>query len=293
MTGGPGTGGAKPHVQHRRYRVSSEIELAADTWGRADAPPVVLLHGGGQTRHAWSGTGRALAADGYFVASVDLRGHGESSWPADGDYSLDAFVDDVAALARQLGTPPVLVGASLGGLSSLYAAATIEPPIARGLVLVDIATRSEASGVEKIVAFMRAAPDGFASLDEAADLIAAYLPHRPRRNDIEGLRKNLRHGADGRWRWHWDPRFIDGVRRPRVIDKVEMLDDAARRLTLPTLLVRGRMSEIVSEAGARHFLELAPHAQYVDIAGAGHMVAGDRNDAFTEAVRQFLADLDR
>jgi pimeloyl-ACP methyl ester carboxylesterase len=254
---------------------------------------VVLLHGGGQTRHAWSGTGRALAADGYFVVSVDLRGHGESSWPEDGDYSLDAFVDDVAALARQLGTPPVLVGASLGGLSSLYAAATIAPPIARALVLVDIATRSEAGGVEKIVAFMRAAPDGFASLEEAADLIAAYLPHRPRRKDIEGLRKNLRHGADGRWRWHWDPRFIDGMRRPRVIDKVEMLDDAARRLRLPALLVRGRMSEIVSEEGARHFLELAPHAKYVDIAGAGHMVAGDRNDAFTGAVREFLADLDR
>ncbi len=279
-----------PTVPHR-YVLSTGIELAADTWGDATAAPVVLLHGGGQTRHAWSGTGVALARDGFFVASCDLRGHGESSWPDDGDYSLDAFVDDVTALSTQFATLPVLVGASLGGLSSLFAVAMAERPIARALVLVDIATRTEPAGVEKIVAFMRAAPEGFASLEEAADLIASYLSHRPRPKDLDGLRKNLRHGADGRWRWHWDPRFIDGIRRPRVIDKQEMLDEAARKLNLPTLLVRGRMSDIVSEEGARHFLDLAPHAQFVDVAGAGHMVAGDRNDAFTDAVRSFLRDL--
>jgi hypothetical protein len=52
--------------------------------------------------------------------------------------------------------------------------------------------------------------------------------------------------------------------------------------------VRGKLSDLLSEEGARHFLELAPHAKYADVSGAGHMVAGDRNDLFTQAVRGFL-----
>ena len=269
--------------------------LGTDVAGDPGGPPVVLLHGGGQTRHSWGTTLKALAEHGWRAYAVDLRGHGDSEWAADGDYTLDAFAGDVVAIARALGTPPALVGASLGGIASL--AAIGEHPdddIARALVLVDVAPRIEEQGRNRIGAFMAEhMNDGFASLDEVADAIQRYNPHRPRPSDLSGLQKNLRHGSDGRWYWHWDPQFIQGrlgspdETRSSLVDPVR-LQKAARALAIPTLLVRGRVSDLLSEEGARELLELVPHATLVDVAGAGHMVAGDRNDLFNDAVVSFL-----
>jgi pimeloyl-ACP methyl ester carboxylesterase len=161
-------------------------------------------------------------------------------------------------------------------------------PLMSAIVLVDIAPKVERSGSDKIIAFMSARPDGFATLEEAADVIAEYLPHRPRPTDLSGLQKNLRLQADGRYRWHWDPAWIVDVESRRAVNHEDDLDRYARVLNIPTLLVRGRQSDLLSEEGARHFLDLVPHAEYVDVAGAGHMVAGDRNDAFTSGVVEFL-----
>jgi pimeloyl-ACP methyl ester carboxylesterase len=266
------------------------LRLRAAAFGAEGAPPVLLLHGGGQTRHAWGGTAEALAEDGWGPLAVDLRGHGESDWAPDGDYAFESFAADVAALARACPSPPVLVGASLGGIASLLAVGYHAAP-ARALVLVDVAPRIELAGAQRIMAFMTAQPEGFASLEEVADAVAGYLPHRERPRDLGGLAKNLRRGDDGRLRWHWDPRFMTGD-GPRVAggDYTERMDGAARALRIPTLLVRGRLSDLLSEAGAQHFLELVPHARYADVSGAGHMVAGDRNDRFTRAVRDFLRE---
>jgi non-heme chloroperoxidase len=256
---------------------------------------VVLLHGGGQTRHSWGTTLNVLGEKGWRAYSIDLRGHGQSEWAPDGDYTLDAFAGDVRAVARTFDAPPALVGASLGGISSL--AAIGEAPdehVASALVLVDVAPRIEVAGRERIGAFMlENMASGFGSLDEVADAIQAYNPHRPRPSDLSGLKKNLRHGDDGRWYWHWDPAFIGGrmgsedETRSSIIDP-HRLEKAARALTVPTLLVRGRVSDLLSEEGARELLELVPHARLVDVAGAGHMVAGDRNDLFNDAVVNFL-----
>ena len=272
--------------------------LAADAAGDPADPPVVLLHGGGQTRHSWGTTLGALADKGWRAYAIDLRGHGNSEWAADGDYTLDAFAGDVLAVVGELGTPPALVGASLGGIAAL--AAIGEHPdqeVGRALVLVDVAPRMEEQGRMRIGAFMAEhMEDGFASLDEVADAIQAYNPHRPRPSDLAGLSKNLRQGADGRWYWHWDPAFIGGrlggadETRSSLIDPTR-LANAAAALTIPTLLVRGRVSDLLSEQGARELLELVPHAEMVDVAGAGHMVAGDRNDLFNNAVVDFLARL--
>jgi non-heme chloroperoxidase len=224
--------------------------------------------------------------------TLDARGHGDSGWSEDADYRLESFVDDVLAACEQIGGRPVLVGASLGGLTSLLLEGEIAPGTARAVVLVDVAPRVESEGAMRIHAFMTARPEGFASLEEAADAIASYLPHRPQRGVPPGLAKNLRQGADGRWRWHWDPAFLD-ARSLAAVNDVGRLRACSRRLAPPTLLVRGRMSDIVSEAGAREFLEDCPHAQFVDVSEAGHMVAGDRNDAFTAAVLDFLGDASR
>ena len=272
------------------FATGSGLTLVGDAWGPPDAAPVLLLHGGGQTRHAWAGTAVALAARGWRAISLDQRGHGDSSWDPAGDYARSTYADDVIDVARALRKPPVLVGASLGGIASLLAIhrAGPQPPLAAALVLVDIATRMEPAGIERIFAFMQGHPDGFASLEEAADAIAAYNPHRPRPKDLAGLRKNLRLGDDGRWRWHWDPAFM-GTRDPAEPPREHHeADVAAESLTIPTLLVRGRMSDILSEAGVRVFLGQAPHARFADITDAGHMVAGDRNDVFCEAVLDFL-----
>jgi pimeloyl-ACP methyl ester carboxylesterase len=268
--------------------------LAADAAGDPTGPPVVLLHGGGQTRHAWGTTLEHLAEHGWRAYTVDLRGHGESEWAADGDYTLQALAGDVHALAASFSEPPALVGASLGGISSLSAIGHHpDKTVASALVLVDVAPRMEPEGRDRIGDFMRRnMEEGFGSLEEVADAIARYNPHRPRSSDFSGLRKNLRE-RDGRWYWHWDPAFISGKfgesdeTRTALIDPVR-LQNAARALRLPTLLVRGRVSDILSEEGAREFLELVPHAELANVTGAGHMVAGDRNDLFNDAVVDFL-----
>ncbi len=271
------------------------LRLAADVDGPDDGPTVVLLHGGGQTRHSWTGTWRVLAAAGFRALSLDLRGHGDSEWPEDGDYSFEAFADDVRAVADGLPAPPVLVGASLGGIASMFAIADAprQADVARALVLVDVAHRLEVAGRDRIGDFMTAHLDGFASLEEAADAIAVYNPHRPRPRDLSGLAKNLRQRPDGRWVWHWDPRFLDGrfgsadETRTETIGH-ERLDNAADALTVPTLLVRGRSSDLLSDEGAQDFLRRVPHAEFADVAGAGHMVVGDRNEVFNRAILDFV-----
>lgn len=255
---------------------------------------VLLVHGGGQTRHSWGGTARTLAARGWIALAYDQRGHGDSDWIAEAAYASEDYARDLVAVARQAaergyGTP-VVVGASLGGIAGLLAAGELDTSALRALVLVDVTPDMKPEGVDRVRAFMGAhAEDGFASPDEAADAISAYLPHRPRPRDLSGLAKNLRRRPDGRWRWHWDPRLLDSPRHVAELDA--RLKAAAGRLTIPVLLVRGRDSELVGEAEAEAFRELAPHAEIEDVRGARHMVAGDRNDVFADAVENFLARL--
>lgn len=275
-----------PHNIH--FAVDDSLTIRGEAWGASDAPPVLLLHGGGQTRYAWGNTARTLAAQGWYAIALDLRGHGESDWAPDGDYSIDAFVADLHGVATRLSQAPALVGASLGGITSLLAEGEATEPMSTAVVLVDVTPRIEEKGAERILSFMKAYPQGFARLEEAADAVAEFLPHRSRPRDLSGLAKNLRQGPDGRYRWHWDPQMLNSFQLDRVRNPARMLA-AAKGLRSPTLLVRGRMSDVVSEAAVAEFRSLAPHAQYVDVAGAGHMVAGDQNDAFSEAVVNFLA----
>ena len=281
-------------MERCEFEVEAGLVLVADRFPAQGARrgAVLLAHGGGQTRHAWGGTARALAAGGFEALSLDLRGHGESGWARDGDYGTERFAADLVTVARRVDGPVALVGASLGGLAGMLAAGELAPEAFSRVVLVDVTPRLEPAGVAGIVGFMRADLErGFGSLEEAADAIERYLPHRRGRRNPEGLRKNLRRDEDGRWRWHWDPRFMTA---PRDEDDPERrtarLERALGAVTVPLLLVRGRTSELVSEAGVEAFLRCAPAARFVDVADAGHMVAGDRNDAFTDAVRAFLGE---
>ncbi len=264
--------------------------IAGDRWGDPDGPLVILQHGGGQTRHAWRRVGSHLGDVGYNAVAMDARGHGDSDWAEDGNYERDVMVEDLARVVAQIdGGPPILVGASMGGNTSLAALGEGKVEGA-ALVLVDIAPRIRSAGAEKIGQFMGQKPDGFDSLEEVAEAIAAYQPHRERPRTLDGLAKNVRLGPDGKYHWHWDPRFR---RRPFMsTDEIRMrtrrLEASARNLTVPTLLVRGGLSDVLDEEGAQAFLALVPQAEYVNVKDAAHMVAGDRNDIFGDRVIEFL-----
>lgn len=262
------------------------VRIAGDSWGPRDGPLVLLQHGGGQTRHAWKGTGEALGAAGFHAVAIDARGHGDSDWDPQGRYGQNLMVRDLQCVVAALGQQrPVLVGASMGGGTSLVAAGEGHVDAA-ALVLVDVAPHIEAAGVGNIQAFMNQRPEGFASLEEVAAAIASYQPHRQRPRKLDGLAKNVRLGPDGRYHWHWDPRFMEKERD--LAQRAARLEACARHLNIPTLLVRGGLSDLLSEEGAQAFLRLCPHSEYVRVNDAAHMVAGDRNDIFASAVIEFL-----
>ena len=265
------------------------VTIRGDAWGPEDGPIVLLQHGGGQTRHAWKGAGETLGAAGYRAVAFDARGHGDSDWSHDGIYGNDENVRDLLAVVKALGgSAPILVGASMGGGTSLVAIGDGHLQAA-ALVLVDMAPKIEPEGSRKIREFMDQKPEGFDTLEEVAEAIANYQPHRKRPRNLDGLAKNIRLAPDGKYRWHWDPRF-----RRRSITPEEMrartrhMEECAANLTVPTLLVRGGLSDVLDEAGAQAFLKLVPHAEYVNVTDAAHMVAGDRNDIFATAVIDFL-----
>jgi pimeloyl-ACP methyl ester carboxylesterase len=271
----------------RRQLAGAGVTLAADVGGDPEAPPVILMHGGGQTRGSWGKAAAVLVQAGYHVVSLDLRGHGESDWATDGDYRLDAFVADLHKVIATLPHPPALVGASYSGFTALTAVGECDAALASALILVDVTPTVDADGAETIIRFMESAPHGFASVQEAADAVSAYLPHRPRPRSAAGLAKNLRKRVDGRYYWHWDPEFIRSIRRERVVDG-RRLAEAARRVKIPTQLIRGRHSEVVSAAAVQEFRNLVPSAEYAELGDARHMIAGDSNDKFAAAVIDFL-----
>jgi len=286
---------------HESFTGAANNRLDADVFGD-NGPPVLLLHGGGQTRHSWRCTAEKLASKGYTAYALDQRGHGTSEWVANGAYEFQDFSADAKLVAMEISrrsdVKPIVVGASLGGIAALLAEGEPERAndahIFSALVLVDITPRVDMTGVNKVLGFMRAhAKEGFATIADAAHIVAQYLPHRPRPKSNEGLKKNLRRSADGRWRWHWDPRFLDVPRAARANRRQleAALQEATRRIEIPMLLVRGASSELVKESHVQEFLRLVPHAEYVNVGDARHMVVGDRNDRFSAAVLSFIGRL--
>ncbi|MHB9848812.1 alpha/beta fold hydrolase [Streptomyces krungchingensis] len=277
------------HHEHIAFRGARGARVVADRWSPTtpEHGVVLLMHGGGQTRHSWARTVRKLATDGWVAITVDARGHGDSEWSADGEYTLDGFVADLYSVVDTLDRPPVVIGASLGGRTALVAEGE-RPGTTAGLVLVDIAPRVDAAGQARVRAFMASAPNGFSSLAEVAEAVNAYSPRRRTSRNLEGLKKNVRQHADGRWYWHWDPRFLESSTDERNF-AVGRLRRAASNVTVPTMLVRGDHSDMVTAEAANELLELVPSARLVEVA-AGHMITGDDNDVFTSHLRGFLTE---
>jgi pimeloyl-ACP methyl ester carboxylesterase len=278
----------KNGIERRDFRTADGALIVADVGGDPQQPTVVLMHGGGQTRHSWSGAMRALVNAGYQVINFDARGHGESGWSPDGRYSPTSRVADLAAVLKDIQSPVALVGASMGGATALFAIGEDIRPPAAALIMVDIVPRPDPVGTKKITAFMQSHPEGFATLAAAAEAVSAYNPHRPRPKDIGGLAKNLRKRSDGRYYWHWDPRMLDGDGQSEPGVMAETLIACTRKVRVPTLLVRGLASEVVTDQSVEEFRHYLPSLEVFNVPNAGHMVAGDRNDAFNDGVVQFL-----
>ena len=277
-------------VRRIDFRGDGDLVLAADAFGHSDDPCIILLPGGGQTRFAWRRSAEVFAQRGYYVLSFDLRGHGDSGWAMNGDYSIDSFARDVVCIARQAPVGAIIMGASIGGIAALVAAGESPTPFARALVLIDVVPQMSEASLDRIRAFMSAGADGFANIEEASALVRAYLPHRPPRS-ARALRNNLRKREDGRLYWHWDPAFHAGSKQRAEAGMLLRMQTATRGIRVPLLLVCGERSEVVDEPAIAHLLQLLPHAKCVQVAGARHMVAGDRNDAFGTAVLDFLSEL--
>jgi pimeloyl-ACP methyl ester carboxylesterase len=274
-----------------KFQGAEDITLVADEWNRgaqsaAGRPTVLMLHGGGQNRFSWKNTGQILADQGLHVVALDSRGHGDSDRSPDANYTVDALCADTLAVIDQIGRPVMLIGASMGGMTGMLVADTAGPDKVTKLVLVDVVPHYEKDGSARIRDFMASGIDGFESLEEAADAVAAYLPYRTKPRSPEGLKKNLRL-RDGRWYWHWDPAFLTVPKDDRFV-RMEKLERAVTDLTIPILLIRGKLSDVVSIDGVKDFLRKVPHAEFVELSDAGHTAAGDDNDAFSEVVVQFV-----
>ncbi len=274
-------------IRRRQIWTDDGIRLSLRYYGDDRAPVVLMAHGFGQTQFAWENTGRRLAAAGWQAVSYDARGHGESDRAPSGEYDFDQFVEDFRRVCASLPHPPVVIGASMGGLGALLAHSEKPKVELDSLILVDITPRWDERGVSAILAFMRQNPDGFGSLEEASEAIRSFLPHRRRNgNPSTNLNRNLHQAADGRWYWHWDPAMLALAEKSSNLQS--RLQSASRRLKLPTLLVTGGNSELIGGEHAEEFLKLAPHAEHVEVEDASHMVAGDANDRFLSAIRPFL-----
>ncbi|MGH3594927.1 MAG: alpha/beta fold hydrolase, partial [Mycobacterium sp.] len=268
------------------------ITLVADEWNRgsdaaADRPTILMLHGGGQNRFSWKKTGQVLAGEGFHVVALDSRGHGDSDRAPGADYAVETLTADIMHVLDAIGRPVILIGASMGGLTGILVADRAGPHMVTRLVLVDVVPRFEKNGSARIRDFMFSHIDGFSSLEEAADAVAAYLPYRTKPRSPEGLKRNLRL-RDGRWYWHWDPAFMTKPGDDPQL-RTEKFERAAMDLTIPVLLIRGKLSDVVSPEGVRHFLATVPNAEFVELSDAGHTAAGDDNDAFSDVVVGFVA----
>jgi pimeloyl-ACP methyl ester carboxylesterase len=262
------------------------LELAGNAYGDPAAPPVLFFHGGGQSRNAWLGSARTVAASGYFGISFDLRGHGESDWAADGDYLLDAFGRDVEQLLHQFDRPATLVGASRGGQAALVGGARHSNRV-RLIMLADVAPDMRDDGVDGIRAFFAKGAAGFATLDSAADSLARHLD-QPRMADANKLARSMRKDETGRWHWHWDPETGRGEFLHPPSENASLLA-AAAQVTCPLVLVRAELSHLLTDSGVEKFKKLAPQLEVVTAPGVGHMFTADRNDGFAAQLIDRLA----
>lgn len=260
------------------------VELAAEAWGAEEDPAVLLLHGGGQSRHSWRAAAEILAAAGRYVLAFDARGHGDSAWPTDGRYDLEAEIGDVKAILAQMSSRPVVIGATRGAMIALAALGEAGPALASGLVIVDASPWLDPDEAKRVSALLGANTGGFGTVEEAVAASLALAPGREPPKDLNLVRARLRQDDAGRYHWKWDPRFLSGLGS----DAAAQLEAAAAGIAVPTLVIRGADSRFVSAEKAQRLTKIIPGAEYLEIEGAAHLATGDQAEVFNAALVEFL-----
>lgn len=269
----------------RRIR-ARDLEFHVVEWGDAARPPLLCFHGITQTAHSWDEVAEALAGE-YRVLCFDQRGHGDSDWSPDGIYDRHGMAADIAALAEALGLARFfLMGMSMGGINAITFTAAHGASVA-ALVIVDVSPEIRKEGVENIRRFVQAA-DVLDSFEAFVERAHAFNPRRSRANIESRLRHNLKQLPDGRWTWKYDPQLRNPNRPIGSRLTANLWDDVAA-IRCPTLILKGGESDILSAEGATKMQQTIPGSELVVIPGAGHSVMGDNPEAFTAAVRTFLA----
>ncbi|MBI2766353.1 MAG: alpha/beta hydrolase [Chloroflexi bacterium] len=269
-----------------------DLKLHYQEWGEGQAPAVLMLHGFGVSGHMFDEFGQRMSERFHLIA-LDQRGHGDSDWSPEGDYSRDAFVADADAFAEAIGLDRfILVGHSMGGLNAVaYTAA--HPEKVRALVLVDVGPEAAKEGVDNILRFTQG-PDEL-EFDEFVEMAHRFNQRRTIENIRERMSHRLRQMENGKWTWKFDRRFRQKDSPIRVGS--DLTNDEVwalyRSISVPTLLVRGAESDVLTQDTAERAAREMQRARLVVVPGAGHSVPGDNPDDFTSAVREFLDDLAR
>jgi pimeloyl-ACP methyl ester carboxylesterase len=272
-----------PSVQYRsRQTVLRGLRFHFTEWGEPDAPPVVLLHGGNQSSHSWDLVSLHLS-DRYHVYALDQRGHGDTEWSRDLDYSMEAMASDVVAfLADQQIEDPVIFGHSMGGRVTLDLLLAV-PDAARAAILVDVGPELSPEGV-KVVGDFVARNIEFDDLDVFLDHVERYDPFRTREHIERTVKYNLLRRIDGKYVSKADHRRIQGGFRNLGLGDVTTV-------SCPILLVRGGESHVLLADAAERFIEALPNGRMVTVPNVGHNVHGGNTPGFLEAITPFLASL--
>ncbi len=256
-------------------------------WGSPDRPTLLLLHGICQQCHSWDFISLALAHQ-YHVIALDARGHGDSQWPSDADYSIDAHQHDLDAVADALGLRNfVVVGHSMGGRNG-YVFASRRPALLRGLVIVDTGPGQVAAGSRRIRSFI-SLPDRLNSYDEFVARVMEYTG-RPAWLVHGSLQHTIRETSDGKWTWKYDVAIRSPDFRPESWPS-EKLWQCLASLQCPTLVVRGANTDVLSQEVFERMQKVIPQCRSVTVENAGHLVPGDNPKGFLEALAPFLASL--
>jgi pimeloyl-ACP methyl ester carboxylesterase len=281
---------AEPVLPSERDVQLDSLRLRYLDWGGAGLPPIVFLHGGGLTAHTWDLCCLALRDDFYCVA-LDQRGHGDSDWAPDVDYSIPAQREDVKGFVDALGLDRfVLVGMSMGAINALAFAIDYCERLS-ALVLIDAGPDMRRPGSRRIRDFVTGGAEP-ATLDA---IIARALAFNPRRDPVilrRSLMHNLRPTGDGSWVWKYDRRRFQALDQDAHARERRGLGERLSHVTCPTLVVRGGDSDVFHEEDAASLAQRLPNGRHVTIPRAGHTVQGDNPKDLVVALRQFLADHD-
>ena len=256
-------------------------------WGNNGRHPILFLHGGALTAHTWDLCCLALR-DEFHCLALDQRGHGDTDWAPDADYSIAAQREDVRGFVDKLGLDRfILAGMSMGAINAL-AFAIHHPEKLSHLVIIDAGPEIRRPGSRRIRDFVNggANPE---SLDAIIERALAFNPRRDPKILRRSLMHNLRQQTDGNWVWKYDRKRFQQMDRDAHTAERRALADGLAKITVPTLVVRGAESDVFHKEDAERLAQRLPDGRYVTIPRAGHTVQGDNPKELAEALREFLS----